>query len=479
MQIIKNAPKKPEILQRDGQILKAAKTGIILAVSWSIYTEYNFINSIAAQNLDTFLPPAVDAFIHFLITLFAISIIEGTGLTMLAYFIDNYLNKTLRTNFINCIGAGLLVLLSYSFTVGVSFYGVQTVSKKWVEAPTLSSTSIIDSLAKKEKQDIQRTFSSDSLLIAVNYNNQIEAIKNEYKAKIDKLKRSISNYKRKEQRTGQSYFSARNYLQGKIENLKSEQAQSIGALQAAAGAELKDLIETRRTAANNTRTKAQDKTKQIDNSNTEKQNNYKSELSSTVLKMKYGVLFSLPLLLFCMVIIRNIYFKAGVTEKVQIDDYFYRDSILNKTRNLIRVKWLSFAHHHLDKQYLKLKEIEHTPRVNKVFDRSEITQYVNPYQLNDNQQNFKSDDTISAVVAIGDDTKKERYKATAPAVTGLYDNRIEQEQRNDTQTNLRSCRHCKNDYKYNHNKQIYCSQSCRKAAWKAKNGREPMMKKKK
>jgi hypothetical protein len=388
MQIIKNTPTNPEILQRDGRILKAAQTGIILAVGWSIYTEYNFINSIAAKNLNTFLPAALDTVLHFLISVFSISIIEGTGLIMLAYLIDNILKKTLRSNLINCIGAGLLVVVCYSFAVGVSIGGIDKVSQKWVEAPALSSTSIIDSLAKQEKQGIQRTFSNDSLLVAVNYNNQIEAKKSEYSAKIAKLQTSKENYKRKEQRTGQSYISSRNYLQGKIEKLKSEQAQSIGSLQIAAGAELKELIKERKADTGAAGAEHKTEKQKINSFNEKSTKKYKNKIESTYFYMKYGIYFSLPLLLFCMILIRNIYFKAGITEQVQIDDYFYRDSILNKTKNLLRLKWLTFAHEQLDKRFDKLKEVNYSPRINKVFDRTDLTQYVNPLQLDNSQMNL-------------------------------------------------------------------------------------------
>ena len=37
--------------------------------------------------------------------------------------------------------------------------------------------------------------------------------------------------------------------------------------------------------------------------------------------------------------------------------------------------------------------------------------------------------------------------------------------------NLKTCLNCNTDFVYNHKKQKYCSDECRKQFWEAKNGR--------
>jgi hypothetical protein len=389
MQIFRSIPTDTNILKRDGKILKAAYAGITLAVLWSIYTEYNFIQSVASENLNTFLPYWLDSILHFILSVFLISIIEGTGLVMLAYAIDSILKKEVRTNLINFIAACLLVVVCYSFTVGVSLFGVKKVSNNWIESPKMENTNYVDSLLSIEKQAIQQTFSNDSTLIATNWNNLITAKENDFNGQIAKLQTSINNYFRKEKRTGKSYVSSKNYLQGKIESLNSKQAQEVGTLQVAAGSELKQLIASRKADAGAANNKASNEKSKIVSSNTDKSNNYKSELSSTSNMIQYGIYISLPILLFCMVVIRNIFNKAGIKDEMQVDDFFYMESPLQRFKNLIRLKWLTFAHSKLDNRFAKIKPLEHKPAINEIYDRTDLTKYIKPLELSETQQNLE------------------------------------------------------------------------------------------
>ena len=93
--------------------------------------------------------------------------------------------------------------------------------------------------------------------------------------------------------------------------------------------------------------------------------------------MKYGILFSLPLLIACMVVYRNILDKSGIEETSQIDDYFYRESILNKVSNYVRVATLERLHNYFDGRINAIKRKEHTPKVNQIFERSNVTKVMN------------------------------------------------------------------------------------------------------
>lgn len=89
----KSIPTNPDILKRDGKLLKAAKVGILLCVSYSIFTEFNFIFQSIGQNIDIgfFTKP-----LKVIAAILAISIIEGGGLIALAYLIDRVLKKMLE-----------------------------------------------------------------------------------------------------------------------------------------------------------------------------------------------------------------------------------------------------------------------------------------------------------------------------------------------------------------------------------------------
>ena len=93
--------------------------------------------------------------------------------------------------------------------------------------------------------------------------------------------------------------------------------------------------------------------------------------------MKYGILFSLPLLVACMLVYRNILDKSGIEETSQIDDYFYRESIFNKVSNYVRVATLERLHNYFDGRINAIQRKEHTPKVNQIFERSNVTKVMN------------------------------------------------------------------------------------------------------
>jgi hypothetical protein len=84
-------------------------------------------------------------------------------------------------------------------------------------------------------------------------------------------------------------------------------------------------------------------------------------------------LFSLPLLVACMVVYRNILDKSGIEETSQIDDFFYRESIFAKASNYVRVATLERLHNYFDGKINAIQRKEHTPKVNHIFERSNVT----------------------------------------------------------------------------------------------------------
>jgi hypothetical protein len=386
----RSTPKNPAILARDGKLLLAAKTGILLAVSYSIFTEFNFIHSSIGSKISI---PYIGGIVKTLITLFCIFIIEGGGLVALAYIIDRVLKNEWKQNKINLIGSFLMLLICYSFTVTTSIGGTQKISSKIVEAPTMVITSNVDSTAQQAQKVIKTQYSNDSLLIAQSYNLQIRAITNEYNAKAAKLQTSIDNYKRKGERTGKSYISSINYLKGKIQGIKSDQAAKVGTIEISKSNELKTLLTERKADA---KTKEQQYKKEkniIVSSNANNEKKYKAEKENVYSSMWYGIFLSLPLLAASMLVYRNILHKSGIEESTQFDDYFYRESIFEKMKNYVRVVFLEKIHSFFDEKLKAFTKKEYELSMNEVYERTNNTKVINLLEVDAAQINM---DVITA-----------------------------------------------------------------------------------
>ncbi|MCI5093486.1 hypothetical protein [Phaeodactylibacter sp.] len=121
-------------------------------------------------------------------------------------------------------------------------------SKIVVDAVTI--TPQLDSLAVQaqqieynaEKAKLEEAYRADSTTIAGQYEKRIQATTAAYAGKIASAKRELSNIYNKEQRTGNSYATAKDQARQKIADLKADQAAALAELtseQAAALAALK------------------------------------------------------------------------------------------------------------------------------------------------------------------------------------------------------------------------------------------------
>ena len=370
----RSTPTNPSILQRDGKLLKAAKVGILLCISYSIFTEFNFIYQSIGNKVNI---PYIGTFVKVLFTLFAIGIIECGGITALSYIVDRALKNEIASNKINIVGSVVMIVLCYSFAVVTSIGGTQKISNNLVQVPTLLDVNPIEKAKLQSLLSINNQFTSDSILIVGGYNSQIDGISTKKDIEKAKLLRSIESYKAKEKQQGKSYKSSIGWLNHKASNLDSKATSEILNIERKKADDLKALLSRRNAqskVSNETHTK--DKESALE-SNKAANTSYLAERSMVYNSMKYGIIFSLPLLLACMVVYRNILHKSGIEETTQIDDYFYRDSILNKVSNYVRIATLEKLHNFFDGKINDLQMKEHTPKVNQIFERSNVTKVMN------------------------------------------------------------------------------------------------------
>ena len=470
---ITSVPTSPKILSRDGGILKATFIIILGCITFSVLTEFTFFFLSITEYLK--FSKWLSYPIGFITTCFLIYLIEAKGIEFLKYVYDCILYKRIKEDAWLFFFSILITAVCYSASYFISISGVPSISNKLVEAPILGNTAAVDSTLNSERNFVLNNYSSDSLLVEQNYNNQISTLKNEYESKIEKENVSINHLDRKEQRTGKSFTTAKNRIRGKISDLDQTKENKVGQLLLQKNSELTDLRNGKNNRLSVIEADHRIGGSGIDSLNLNLQGVYESELESTKNGLGRGIFISIPLLFLCVFIQRRIYQKSGVEEQHQFDDYFYRESILSKGVNLLRVRWLSTVHVWLDGKFNKIKLDDYKPIVNKVFNRIDGTEYVDLTQLDASQMNLSSkNDGINATVKTShssqkNDGGKNRHTDTVRTITKTV--------RNDGE--MKECKHCGTKFKPFPKHKKFCSDDCRKSNWEQKNNKSLMLKKKK
>ncbi len=566
MRIFKSIPKNETSLKFNGGLLKLSIALAIFCQIVSATTETGiFYNSF--QSKFTFLG-SWGLIPSLILTFGFVAGLELGGRTIISYAADFILYR--RFNGINLyLGAfSIIVAIGLLYTsLNVSLMGTPTIVRAYEIPPKLENTFLIDSIFQNKRDEAKVTYSSDSFLIASNYDKQIEANQKEYLGKIGMYAMSIANWERKEERTGKSYSSKKNYLKGKIATLEGERDGTTLKLESQKMDELKRILSHRKSQIKEAERVLQSEKKKVATTNKERKEEHNTTITANEDGLSFLVIACILLFPLMIVINRMIYKEAGIAENHQLSDYFFRGSFISAYFAYLSEKINQFAFSKIDQWSDRIPQPILSEKPNTVFDRSGNTKYVlveaeahqatklvalnsnikfderkyllsseynhtnsnlkesiniQPLPTTENGEQLermefeiihhaKNGDEVTARQVIesyldaqGKATKKniddliqnvkryiagevgnpfERRRAIGFHKDGddslrknTYDNRMPTDKDG---TNLRTCEHCGTVYKYKHNKQKYCKETCRKAAWKAKNGRDPMMRKRK
>ena len=179
-------------------------------------------------------------------------------------------------------------------------------------------------------------------------------------------------------------------MKGKIEGIKSKQAEEVGKKEVTKSNELKILLDERKASIKAEKENHKKEKTTITSSNTEKQNKYKAEKETIYTSMWYGIFLTLPLLAACMLVYRNILHKSGIEEQTQFDDYFYRESIFLKMKNYLRVIFLEKVHSFFDEKLKAVTKKQYELSMNEIYERVNNTKIVNLLEVDAAQQNLES-----------------------------------------------------------------------------------------
>ncbi|MCO6475724.1 MAG: hypothetical protein J5I94_03840 [Phaeodactylibacter sp.] len=126
-------------------------------------------------------------------------------------------------------------------TSGVlSFQNSKEIVKEYMPDAEQLATDQQDSTWNAERASLSALFSQDSAMIAGRYESLIAAEKAAYSGRIQAKRTELSNLRRKESRTGQSYASAKDETRAAIAALEAEGAGKVASLEATRAQELSE-----------------------------------------------------------------------------------------------------------------------------------------------------------------------------------------------------------------------------------------------
>lgn len=405
---ITSTPTNPEILKEDAGMIKKYAAIILLCVLYQIATEFSFFYSIFSTNLSHLYG---GRFLSFVFSGAFTLIIEGLGIASLIYVVVSILEK--RYSFsIRFLMPLFTCVICYAASCSISYHGVPQLVNKFTAAPTLSSTIKIDSTLNIEQKGINKTYSNDSTLIRKNYLNQFSSLATEYKSLIDfqkAEKRKYEKQKKKGSKWAQSWIDK---TESKILKLKSERAKKKSELVKLESNELTALLMERKENINTGKSSYKTEKEKITNDNKTLTDHYKGKLSTQNQLYRFGVFFTLLLIVLGTTYILNSKHKAGIKTHSQVNQYFFEESIFDKLHHLIVLKFNIWAHGAIDKRLTKLKPPtpSEKPMINNIYQKVDFTKYVNPYDIDETQQNLNIAATVPTV------TKKIKVAPEVPPV---------------------------------------------------------------
>ena len=414
------------------------------------------------------------------------------------------------TCFIFAINLGLLIASG-----ALSFKGSKEIIEIAAPTPKETDTSKIDIDYQTKKVEVMNGFISDSTTLASNYQKQIEAKQDYFNSLIGVKQSKIKTYDRKEQRTGKSFTTMKETLRGQIQSLEADKSNTISELEKTRTDELKVLITERKTELQ----KAE--SNHLKKENTIQKNNQIEKEKAEKRTGKYGnlVAYFTLICLFIFVVsvaLNEINKKGSGIEQIAIpNQYNFSQPIFSDFTNMIVDKW----NYYLRTWIKNLAEKTPKPplpsappilynmgtvnqsKLNVEMEETETeTIYLShdiPIKKNRQQIGFKTQpssrhtDTVSGKNEIPYSDKSDTKQAFSKSV-GLRDKmkvseHFESDKSDSKNTaeetvrlvsEMKSCEHCGTQFKPYPKHKRFCSTDCRKANWTLKNGRDPMMKKK-
>lgn len=218
---------------------------------------------------------------------------------------------------------------------------------------TVIAPAIVGDVSELSFDNLNATRAADRTAIADGYNaskadvssrydNQIEAIKNSYDAKVSAKDTDVSKYRDKEKRTGKSYVSTIQKLESSKAKYRSEKAAEVAQLQAKKSEALADIEGKRAKESDRTQKEYSSEKDRITKSKDKELQKKENQVQMWGLGFGVFSLAALGYLIYALIRIEIIKHGSGIVETPQPTDYDFKDGIFKELSEAIKERYQRF-----------------------------------------------------------------------------------------------------------------------------------------
>ncbi len=282
--------------------------------------------------------------------------LEYGGFSFASDAIEDKLHNRDKEDIITWWFTVVLCVICYAISATISYQGTPTVYGAVSSKPTIESTFNVDSTLNNERLLVVNNYSNDSLLIKKNYNQLVENNNAYYQSKIDFQKTKLKKHKKDKingNEWAQGWIDKRN---GIISQLNVDKSAKKAEIRTKELGELTLLLKSKNELIADAKSTHKIGAKNITDKNDEAINGYNSKAESTTLYMRYGVFISIPVMLFCLFLIKRIYRRAEYVKHIKIDDSYFRENPISRIYDVVKSNVSNRVNNRIeDMEYNKVK----------------------------------------------------------------------------------------------------------------------------
>mgnify|MGYP006924540580 CR=1 FL=1 len=225
----------------------------------------------------------------------------------------------------------------------LSFSGSQTVIAPAIVGDVSAlSFDNLNATRAADRTAIMDGYNASKADVSSRYDNQIQAIKNSYDAKVSAKDGDVSKYRDKEKRTGKSYRSTIQKLESSKAKYRSEKAAEVAQLQAKKSEALANIEGKRAKESDRTQKEYSSEKERITKSKDKELAKNESQVQMWGLGFGVFSLAALGYLIYALIRIEIIKHGSGIKETPLPTDYDFKNGILSEMGEAITERWQRF-----------------------------------------------------------------------------------------------------------------------------------------
>ena len=280
------------------------------------------------------------------VALFGTFFLESSLRSSLQSLIRQILNKRFAGLHLWITSGDCLTTVFYVFiSAALSFSGSKEVIAPRVvgEVSEINFDAISQNRSSREAA-INDTYRGDRAGIENRFNNQIEAIKESYTAKIEAKFQERKKYERKQRKTGTSYASRIARINGQIAAYKSDRAAEVAKLQGRKSSALANVEGIKNKKLETNQSEYSREKNRIENRHERNLRKNADQVQTWGLGFGWFSITALCYLIYALMRIEIILHGSGVKETPRPTQYDFKQGILSEALEAIKERWQRFTY---------------------------------------------------------------------------------------------------------------------------------------